>query len=140
MRLFFTGPLTSTLCCKKQCKKLISFLNTFHSFISCKKFQHFSHRRSQDFWLGGKPQIICNDVFKNCLKHFLWDKDITEWKIRSRGLCLASNQDFAKGRRGLKLKVKKCKWLKTKSARILKIVPFMINFSNIVMKHPCGSC
>ena len=53
---------------------------------------------------GPKPQITCNDVIKNLRKrNFLWDVDIAEWKISSRGLCLALNQDFTKGR-GLKPK------------------------------------
>ena len=34
----------------------------------------------------------------------MWDKDIVKWKIRRRGLVLALNKDFAKGR-GLKPKV-----------------------------------
>ena len=35
----------------------------------------------------------------------MWDKDIVEWKIKSRCLCLALDQDFATGR-GLEPKVK----------------------------------
>ena len=31
----------------------------------------------------------------------MWDKDIVNWKIRSRGLCLAHNQDFARQGEGL---------------------------------------
>ena len=71
----------------------------------------FSHRRSQDFWLGGpKPQITCNDVVRNFQERkFLWSKDIAEWKFWSRCL-LAHNQDFGKGR-GRKLVVRKCKCL-----------------------------
>ena len=47
-----------------------------------------THRRSQDFWLGGpKPQITCNDVIRNFRKrNFLWGKDIVEWKIWNRSL------------------------------------------------------
>ena len=38
-------------------------------------------------WGGGKPKITCNEVIKNFRKrNFLWDKDIVQWKIRSRGL------------------------------------------------------
>ena len=39
----------------------------------------------------------------------LWGKDIVECKIRSRGLCLAHNQDFAIARE-LKSKVKYANW------------------------------
>ena len=61
-----------------------------------------------DWERGTKPQTTCNDVIRNFQKKkFLWDKDIAVWKMRSRGLCLAHNQDFAK-RRELKPK-KKCK-------------------------------
>ena len=56
------------------------------------------HRRSQDFWLGGEP-TTCNDVIWNFRKkNFLLYKDIVDWKIRNRRVCLAHNQDFAKGR------------------------------------------
>ena len=54
----------------------------------------------------GKLQITCHDVSRYFRKrNFLWDKDIVEWKIRSRDLVLALNQDFAKGKR-LKLAIK----------------------------------
>ena len=39
------------------------------------------HRRSQDFWFGGraKPKMTCNDVIRNFRKrNFLWDKGIVE--------------------------------------------------------------
>ena len=39
-------------------------------------------------------------------RNFLWDKDIVKWRIRSRGLGLACNLDFAK-EKGLEPKVKK---------------------------------
>ena len=29
--------------------------------------------------------------------NFLWDKDIVDWKTRSRGQCMAHNQDIAIG-------------------------------------------
>ena len=55
---------------------------------------------------GGKPQITRNDVIRNFQKrNFLWDKHFLKWKVRSRGLVLALNQDFAKGG-GCKPKVK----------------------------------
>ena len=41
---------------------------------------------------GPKTQITCNDVIKNFgMTNFLRGKDIVEWKIRSRDLCLALN-------------------------------------------------
>ena len=55
-------------------------------------------------WKGGgaKPPTICNEVIRNCQKkNFLWGKNFVDWKIRSRGLCLTYNQDFAKGRKSL---------------------------------------
>ena len=37
------------------------------------------HKRSQDFWLGLRAQIACNDVTRNFRKkNFLWDKDIVD--------------------------------------------------------------
>ena len=68
-----------------------------------------SHKRSQDFWLGGpKPQIAWNDVIRNLQKrNFLWGKDIVEWKIWSCSpLTLNQNIGEEKGR---KLIVGKCK-------------------------------
>ena len=60
----------------------------------------FTHRRSQDFWLGGgqttNPMKWRHQKFSK--ENFLWDKDIVDWKIRNRGLCLAYNQDFATGK------------------------------------------
>ena len=75
----------------------------------------YTHRRSQDFWLGGpKPQITRNDVIRNFRKsNFLWGKDIIEWKIWSRSL-MALCQDFGKGR-GQKLIIEKCKSLTWKT-------------------------
>ena len=50
-------------------------------------------------WGEPKPQITCNGVIKNLRRrNFLWDLGVVECKISSRGLCLALNQDFAKGR------------------------------------------
>ena len=66
------------------------------------------HRRSQDFWLGGgpKPKITCNDVIRNFRKrNFLWDKDIVEWKIRSRGPVWHETRISLKGE-GLNQKLK----------------------------------
>ena len=49
--------------------------------------------------------MTCNDVIRNFRKrNFLWDKDIVECMIRSRGLC------FQEGERlNQKLKMKICK-------------------------------
>ena len=49
-------------------------------------------------WGGGKPKITCNEVIRNFRKrNFLWDKDIVEWKIRSRGLVWYFTESFLKG-------------------------------------------
>ena len=49
--------------------------------------------------------MICNDVIRNFQKrNFLWDEDIAEWKIRSRGLVWHLTKSFAKGE-GLKKKL-----------------------------------
>ena len=58
------------------------------------------HRRSQNFWLGGRAQATNHMQWKSHQKFskkelFLWDKDIVGWKIWNRCL-LALNQDFAK--------------------------------------------
>ena len=38
-------------------------------------------------WGGSKAQILSNDVIRNFREiDFSWDKDIVDWKIRSRGL------------------------------------------------------
>ena len=49
------------------------------------------HKYSQDFWLGWRAQITCNDVTRNFSKEELFvDKDIVDWKIRSRGQCVST--------------------------------------------------
>ena len=64
------------------------------------------------FDLGGANQISLamktSEVFK---EEFLWDKDIVEWKIRSRGLVWHLTESFLKGE-GLnqKLQMKISKW------------------------------
>ena len=56
---------------------------------------------------GGQTTKCMHDVIKVFRKrNCLLDKDIVEWKIRSRGQCLALKQDFAQGK-GLERKVKK---------------------------------
>ena len=50
-------------------------------------------------WVGGgKTQITRNDGIRNSLKvGFLWDRVTIECKLRSQGLCVAYNHDFAEG-------------------------------------------
>ena len=61
-------------------------------------------------WGRAKPQTTCNDVIRHFRKrNFLWEKDIVDCIIRSRGLCLAHKQDFGIGR-GLKPKAIRVNW------------------------------
>ena len=55
--------------------------------------------------------MTCNDVIRNFRKwNFLWDKDIVECMIRSRGLVWHLTKSFQKGERlNQKLKMKICK-------------------------------
>ena len=56
-------------------------------------------------WGRPKPKITCNKVIRNFWKrNFLLDKDIVEWKIRSRGLVWHLTENFLK-REGLKQKL-----------------------------------
>ena len=91
----------------KSCENFIRWKGVAKIFIRSKGVA--SHRRSQDFWLGGpKLQIAGNDVITNLQKrNFLWGKDIVEWKIWSCSP-LALNQDFGE-EKGRKLIVGKCK-------------------------------
>ena len=62
-------------------------------------------------WGRAKPKMICNDVIRNFRKrNFLWDKDIVECMIRSRGLVWHLTKIFQKGERlNQKLEMKICK-------------------------------
>ena len=55
--------------------------------------------------------MTCNDVIRNFRKrNFLWDKDIVECMIRSRGLVWHLTKSFQMGERlNQKLKIKVCK-------------------------------
>ena len=55
--------------------------------------------------------MTSNDVIRNFQKsNFLWDKDIVECTIRSRGLVWYLTKSFQKGERlNQKLKMKLCK-------------------------------
>ena len=71
------------------------------------------HRCSQDFWLGvGQTKNLMQWSHQKFSKEeFLWDKDIVEWKIRSRGLVWHLTESFRKGE-GLnqKLQMKISTW------------------------------
>ena len=59
-------------------------------------------------WGEGQTKNECNDVIRNFRKrNFLWDKDIVECMIRSRGLLWHLTKSFHKGERlNQKLKMK----------------------------------
>ena len=54
--------------------------------------------------------MTCNDVIRNFRKrNFVWDKDIVECMIRSRGLVRHLTKSFQKGKRlNPELNIKKC--------------------------------
>ena len=62
-------------------------------------------------WGRAKPKMTCNDVIRHFRKrNFLWDKDIVECMIRSRGLVWHLTKSFQKGERlNQKLKMKICR-------------------------------
>ena len=81
------------------CNKFYS-LQVFLVFLRFEQgFRTRGHRRRQDFWFGRpKPQMTWKNVIKNIRKrNFLRGKVIVEWKIKSRGLCLALNPILLKG-------------------------------------------
>ena len=63
--------------------------------MNVKKVSNVHVAKIFDWGTGGKPRIARDGVIKFSKEELFVDKVIVEWKIRSHGLCLAFNQDFA---------------------------------------------